>query len=242
MSRSILTVIPARGGSKGVKRKNLRPLLGKPLIFYGIEAARNAKSVDRLIVSTDDEEIAAYARSQGVEVPFLRPAELANDRATLVEVMRHALHFFDDAGERFEAVMSIQGTTPALKSASIDAVADKFYKTGADAVVTVAEVAQGHPLICKKLVGANGDQLESYFELPPNMVTYPRQVREPAYYPNGAVFLRDRKLLDNLDRATNGLGFRPRAVLMDREESINIDEPFDLAVAELILSIRKPQR
>jgi len=232
-----MTVIPARGGSKGVKRKNLQPLLRKPLIYYPIRVARLAGGVDHFIVSTDDEEIAAYARSQGADVPFLRPPDLANDGVLLIHVMKHALEFFDLKGERFDAIMSIQATAPALLPETVDAVVDKFHRTGTDAVVTVSEVVHGHPLICKKL--QEDEVLKDYFDIPPGMPRYPRQARQPAYYPNGAVFLRDRKLLVDPDPVTNSLGRAPMAVLMDREDSVNIDDHLDFAIAEFWLGRRQ---
>jgi len=239
MTRNILTVIPARGGSQGIKRKNMRLLLGAPLISYPIQATKEASGVGRLIVSTDDKEIAEYALSQGVEVPFMRPAELAEGSVTLIHVMKHALQFFRERGEEYDAIMSIQATTPALKPETINKVVNVFHNTGANAVTTVTEVFHGHPIICKRLVGERNDELDEYFDIPVDMPRYPRQAREPAYYPNGAVFLRDSSLLDKIDPATNCLGLRPRAVLMSREESVNIDGPLDFSLAEFSLGLRK---
>ena len=234
--RRILCVIPARGGSVGVPRKNIKPLNGYPLIYYPIMAAKGAKGIDRCIVSTDDAEIADIARSFGADVPFIRPNDLANGTTTLIYVMQHALHFFDEQGDVFDAVLSLQVTTPLIKSSTIDAVIDKFHDTGCDAVVTAAEIRHGHPIISKKLV--NGDELVDFMEIPPNTIRYPRQKREPAYYCNGSIFLRDRKLLDNLDPYTNCLGSRPKAVVISGEEAVNIDEELDFRIAEFLMAER----
>lgn len=235
--RKILCVIPARGGSVGVPRKNIKPLHGRPLIYYPIMAAREAVNIDRFIVSTDDKEIADIAASFGAEVPFVRPDDLASGTTTLIYVMRHALHYFDALGEHFDAVLSLQATTPLISSATIDAVVEKFHSTGCDAVVTAAEIRHGHPLLSKKIV--EGDKLVDFFPVPSDTIRYPRQRREPAYYCNGSIFLRDRHLLDNLDPYSNCLGDSPRAVIIDGEEAINIDEKLDFRLAEFLMSERE---
>ena len=110
-----LAVIPARGGSKSIPRKNLADVAGRPLIAWVIGAAREAKRLDRVIVSTEDEEIAETARRYGAEVPFVRPAELATDTVSLIPVVQHALAAMDGLGFRADAVMSLQATSPGLR-------------------------------------------------------------------------------------------------------------------------------
>ncbi len=232
--RKILTVIPARGGSKGIKRKNIRDLNGRPLIYYAIEAAKGARHLGRLIVSTDDEEIAEIAKSCGAEIPFLRPRDLAADTTTLILVMRHALHFFDGRGERFDAVLSLQPTSPFIKSSTIDAAIEKFHATHCEAVATVTRVRHGHPYVSKRLIGPDNDQIENFVRIPDGAVLFPRQRREPAYYFNGALYLRDRNLIENFSGRDWGLGLAPRVVVMDAFESVDIDEMIDLKLAETI--------
>lgn len=233
-NRKILTVIPARGGSKGIKRKNIRDLSGRPLISYAVEAAKAASNIERLIVSTDDKEIAEIAKSYGAEIPFLRPQELATDTTTLILVMRHALHFFDGRGERFDAVLSLQPTSPFIKSSTIDTAIEKFHSSHCEAVATITRVRHGHPHVCKRLIGTDNDQIEEFVQIPDDVVLFPRQKREPAYYFNGALYLRDRNLIENFSGRDWGLGRSPRVVVMDAFESVDIDEMIDLKLAETI--------
>ena len=132
-----LAIIPARGGSKGVPRKNIRPLLGKPLIAYTIELALKCRSVVKVIVSTDDEEIAQIAKIHGADVPFLRPAELATDKSPIIETLRHAIRFFDGKGVRFDNVLLLEPTNPLRKLEDVEETIKKINEPGVDTVVTV---------------------------------------------------------------------------------------------------------
>lgn len=230
--RKILTVIPARGGSKGIKRKNIQMLNGHPLVSYSIKAAKSASKVEKVIVSTDDTEIAEIANSYGAETPFIRPKKYATDTTTLILVMRHALAYFDSIGEKFDAVLSLQPTNPLIKPANIDEAIDKFHATDCQAVASIAKVGHGHPYVCKRLVG---DRIENFVTPPKDAILFPRQKREPAYYFNGAMYLRDRVLIENFNGRDWGLGSDPRVVEMDHFESIDIDEMIDLKVADVII-------
>jgi CMP-N-acetylneuraminic acid synthetase len=231
--RTILAIIPARGGSKGVPGKNKRMFCGKPLLAWTIVKALRL-GVARCIVSTDSEEIAAIAREHGAETPFLRPASLSDDKATLLQVMNHALRFFDDRGEHFGAVLSLQATTPLLRLESIQAGIEVFHATGAACVVSVSEIRQGHPVLAKKRL--SDGRLQDYSEWPEDLPRYPRQTREPAFYANGGFFLRDRSLVEAMDSRTNGFGDFPLSVLVTPLESVNIDEPIDFTMAELLFA------
>jgi CMP-N-acetylneuraminic acid synthetase len=236
--RSILTVIPARGGSKGVPRKNIATVGGKPLIGYAIESARTSKMLRRVIVSTDDEEIASVARSLGAEVPFLRPSELSLGSVTLIYVMRHALNFFDAQGERYDAVLSLQPTCPFIRPETLDRVVDNFHRKNRQAVATVARMSNGHPYTAKRLLGPDMDELEDFVTVPTGAVLFPRQKREEAYYFNGAVYLRDRALIESYEGHSYGLGENPGAVVVDSLEAVDINEPLDLDYAEAVHSRR----
>ena len=111
-NRPVIAVIPARGGSKGLPRKNIKPLLEKPLIVWSIDAARKSRHIDALVVSTEDEEIAAVARTYGVEVPYLRPAALATDTAATIDVLRHVLEEEEKRGRRFAYLVLLEPTSP----------------------------------------------------------------------------------------------------------------------------------
>ncbi len=135
-----IAIIPARGGSKGIPRKNLTVLAGRPLIAYAIDAARKAHGVDRVIVSTDDEEITTVAKTWGAEVPFLRPPELANDEAPMLGVVRHALDWYEKNEGSLDALVLLQPTSPLRTAHHIDEAIKLFFANGTTSVVSVMEV------------------------------------------------------------------------------------------------------
>ena len=142
----VLGLIPARGGSRGIPRKNIRPLGGRPLLAYTAECALAARRLDRVILSTEDEEIAAVGRRCGVEVPFLRPVELAQDATPTLPVVVHALSALEAAGDRFDAVCVLQPTHPFRRPEHIDACIELLAAGRVDAVFTVLPVpTQYHP-------------------------------------------------------------------------------------------------
>lgn len=231
----ILAVIPARGGSMGVKRKNVQMVCGKPLISYAIEATLKSSGIDHTIVSTDDPEIESIARAMGVDVPFRRPDEISGGSALLVNVIKHAYDFFVSKGIYFDGVLSIQPTAPLISPKIISSMIEKF-KSGGESVATATEVGHGHPYICHTL---KEDVATPFMTLPSGAKRYPRQSRPKVYYFNGAAFLRSRRLLEDLDPETNGLGEAPRVILMSPEESLNIDSHFDLEMIGYVLNQRK---
>jgi len=138
-SSHILCIITARGGSKRLPGKNIKLLLGKPLIAYGIEAAKKSKYIDRVIVSTDSEEIAAVARGYGAEVPFMRPMELAQDDTPSVPVLQHAVNVVEEAGDTVDIMVLVQPTSPLVLASDIDAAIEKLVASGAPTCVSVSE-------------------------------------------------------------------------------------------------------
>src|SRR5262245_47339603 len=136
----VLGLVPARGGSKGVPRKNIRLMADKPLLQYTAEAAPAARRLTRVVLSTDDETIARVGRGCGLDVPFVRPAHLAEDATPMLPVVQHALQWFDDNGVRFDAVCLLQPTSPLRRAADIDHCIEMLDATGADSVVTVLPV------------------------------------------------------------------------------------------------------
>ena len=136
----VLGLIPARGGSKGVPRKNIKFLAGKPLIQYTIEAARESRLLEKVIVSTEDEEIAGVARKLGAEVPFLRPKELAEDKTPTLPAIIHALNFMKSLGEEYDAVCLLQATSPVRYKGDIDNCIAIMQEKNADSVISMAEV------------------------------------------------------------------------------------------------------
>lgn len=140
MTLRIVAIVPARGGSKGIPRKNIRPLAGRPLLEYTATAALAARGLTRVVLSTDDAEIAEIGRRCGLDVPFMRPAELARDDTPSLPVVQHAMRWLEDHGETYDAVCLLEPTSPFRRAADIDACIELLVKTGADAVASVLPV------------------------------------------------------------------------------------------------------
>lgn len=225
----VLAVIPARGGSKGIPRKNLQLLGGKPLIAHTIEAALASKRITRTIFSTEDEELAAVARSLGAEVPFMRPAELATDSARSLPFMVHALHTVEqhEGGTPYDATLMLQPTAPFRTPEDIDGSIELLERTGADGVISVVDVGAHHPARMKFI---EGDRLidPPFFE--DDM--QPRQDLRPMYIRNGAIYATRREVL--LGGSFKGVDCR--AWIMPLSRSANIDTLLDFRIADWMLS------
>lgn len=226
---SIVAVIPARGGSKGIPRKNLVRIVNRPLIAYAIDAARNASSVDRTLISTDDSEIADVARGLGAEVPFLRPPELADDDAPMLCVLRHTLEWLESRGVAVEALVLLQPTSPLRTSCHVDEAIALFRSARVSSVVSVVEVPhQFNPVSVMKLSDEgvlapfNGDQV----------IAARRQDKPKAYARNGPAVLVCHP--DTL-RSGELYGARSIPYIMSKEDSVDIDTPEDLCLAKQAL-------
>jgi CMP-N-acetylneuraminic acid synthetase len=230
---AVLSVIPARSGSKGVAKKNLRPLGGLPLMAHGVRMARKSKMIDRLILSSEDDEILEIGKGLGVEIPFRRPSELASDQASLVEVVLHAYRFFREHGRIYDAVLSLQPTCPFLKSTTIDRVIELWKRTKCDSVTTVAEITKGHPYIAKSV--QTNQRIEEFCPIPEGSVVAPRQKRKKAYYLTGGIYLRDRRLLEHGRPQGHFLGDDARAVIVDQTEAMDINSELDFRIAEFLI-------
>lgn len=226
----ILAIIPARGGSRGIPRKNIRPLLGRPLIAYSIDAAQQAASVDRLIVSTDDDEIAAVSRSLGAEVR-MRPAVLAQDDTPTLAVLQHVAAELAAEHYRPDAVLTLQPTSPLRTARHIDeAIALFASRLDADSLVSCIEVPHiFHPLSVMRRSGEGF--LEPYL---PSPQPHRRQDKTPVYARNGAAIYitRTERLADYV------FGGRLVPYLMDADSSVDIDCLDDIATAERLLKAR----
>src|SRR5262249_45706679 len=222
----VLGLIPARGGSKGMPRKNIRLMRGKPLLQYTAEAALSARLIDRVILSTDDEEIAEVGRSCGLEVPFLRPPQLAEDSTPTLPVIQHALRWMEANVERFDAVCLLQPTNPLRRAEHIDACIELLERTNADAVVTVLPVPAEYNPHWVYFEEQNGLLRLSTGEVNP---IPRRQELPPAFHREGSVYATRRDVLIN----ENSLyGRRVIGHLMDPQQSANIDNQDDWERAE----------
>jgi CMP-N,N'-diacetyllegionaminic acid synthase len=226
----VLALVPARGGSKVVPRKNVRVLGGKPLIVWTIKQALAATSVDRVVVSTDDPEIAAVAKQHGAEVPFMRPAELAADDTPDLPVFLHALDELAAAGYRPELAAWLRPTAPLRDVVDIDAAVALLQATGADCVRSICR-EDHHPFWSKRL---EGDRLLPFVEGVRDADFPQRQLLPPAYRLNGAV---DVARCASVHGAAGTLfDGDVRGYVMPAARSVDIDSELDFEVAELLIT------
>lgn len=231
----VLGLIPARGGSKGIPRKNVAGLGGRPLLAYTCEAALASSTLTRTVLSTDDGAIADVGRACGVEVPFLRPAGLSADETPMIDVVRHALRALEQAeGYRPDVLVLLQPTSPLRRARHIDDAVDLLCASGADSVVTVVPVPHRFsPTSVMRLVEG---RLVAFAEGP---APARRQDKPRLYARNGPAVLAVKRSVV-LDQASL-YGDDCRPLVMDAESSVDVDEPADLAYAEHLLERRGAQ-
>jgi len=222
----ILGLIPARGGSKGVPGKNIKVLAGKPLIAYTVEQVNASVQVDRLILSTDDKAIADVAKSIGLEVPFIRPSELANDTAGSLAVVQHALDFVEAQGEKYDAVCLLQVTSPYRPEGDIDAAIELFKNTKPDSLVSVRKVPDEFNPHWTFEIGRDNRLNIATGE---DKIIPRRQELPPAYHRDGAIYISSVETIRNKGSL---LGDDIVAFPIDSPKLINIDtmDDWDAAV------------
>jgi CMP-N,N'-diacetyllegionaminic acid synthase len=225
---NVLGVIPARGGSKAIPGKNLASVGGRPLLAYTADAARGSRRLSRVVVSTDDTAIADAARALGLEVPFMRPADLASDEAPMLPVLQHAVREMAAVGFAADAVVLLQPTSPLRRAGHIDAAVELLESSGADSVVTVVEVPhQFNPVSVLRLEG------ERVIPWADGVMPLRRQDKPRVFARNGPAVLAVRTAV----LAAGALyGADTRPLIMSAEESLDLDTPADLAVLEFLLS------
>jgi len=231
----VLGIITARGGSKGVPGKNLKLLAGQPLLAYTIEAARASQALDRVILSTEDEEIAAVGRALGCEVPFIRPAELSRDDTPHLPVIQHAAAWMQNqGGYQPDAVMVLQPTSPLREAGDITAAITLLESSGADSVLSVSEVpGHSHP---SRTLRLDDDGFAVLFATgaPVRTRINRRQDLPDAWVMNGAIYACRIGVLSG---PTPSLyGDRVAAYRMPPGRSISIDDMNDWATAERLLA------
>lgn len=234
----ILCVIPVRGGSKGIPRKNLKPIAGKPLVAWTIEQALEAQAALApehtldVIVSTDDAELADIAREFGAEVPFMRPAELAEDTTATEPVIEHAIKFMDDAGRRPDAVMLLQATSPVRLPGTLERAARQFAESDSDSMVGVIPIGP--------FIWAATEPPTAQYEV----MARPRRqelTRETfRYRENGSMYITKTEIYEEFH---NRLAGKIELYMLDEIEGVDIDAPIDFSVAEHQLEqIQKNER
>jgi CMP-N-acetylneuraminic acid synthetase len=230
-SEKILAVIPARGGSKGVPRKNIRPICGKSIIAYTIETALAARHLLwRTVVSTDNPEIAAIARKHGADVPFIRPADLAGDMVPTLPVLQHAVRFVErQDGLTLDWILLLQPTSPLRTWQDIETALNLARDGACDSVISVVQVIAEHPIFMKRIE----DNRLMPFCIEEKEGTRRQDGQPPAYMRNGAIYLTRR---DVLMKHNSIWGRIIRPYIMPPQRSVNIDSELDFKLAEIMLA------
>lgn len=225
----MIAIIPARGGSKGLPGKNIKNLCGKPLIAYTIEAALKSKGIERVIVTTDSEEIAEVAKKYGAEVPFLRPAELAGDTSSAIDVYLHAVSYLqEELGEKIDKFMVLLPTAPLRTTDNIEEAIKEFKEKKAKTLISVKEadtpISWYYQMDDKSRIKSLG--------LDKDKAVSNRQENRNYYIPNGAIYILDTELLkkERTYYCENTVAY-----IMDGKESVDIDNELDFMMAEVLL-------
>ncbi len=225
----VLGLIPARGGSKGVPRKNLRPLGGVPLVVRSIQTGLGCRSITDLCVSTDDEQIAAVCSEAGARVPFLRPAELATDEAPTLPTMQHALTEMETlTGQTYDYLVLLEPTSPFRTENDVEGALSALRDSDADSIVGVTQLASHHPIFTKKIE----DGVLVPFVMPEPEGTRRQDAKPPAYCRNGAIYVFRT---ESTTRRGRLYGDKVLPWLMPDERSVNIDREVDFLVAESLI-------
>ncbi len=223
--KSVLAIIPARGASKGIPRKNIRMLAGKPLIAWTIEEAKKSKYIDRLILSSEDEEIIQVAREWDCEAPFIRPKELAKDDTPGIEPVMHAMYALE---EKYDYVVLLQPTSPMRLADDIDKCIALCVSSQAPSCVSVTEVSQ-HPYWMYRI---NGQGFLTPFIEQVNE-TYRRQDFPKVFILNGAVYVAESGWLQ---KSRSFLTLETKAYVMPKERSLDVDDEVDLELCSIMLN------
>lgn len=224
--KRILALIPARGGSKGIKDKNIIDLCGKPLIAYSIEAALSSQYVDDVIVTTDSKNIADIAMKYGAEVPFLRPDYLASDTAKTIDAVLHAIHWLEEHEQHYDVLVLLQPTQPLRQGEDIDRALERYMINQMQGLVSVKKVDE-HPILMRMI----NDDGKLVSLLPLNS-TVRRQDMPEYYIVDGSIYINS---IDELNETTS---FNDNCIpyIMPTERSVDIDEMSDLQRAETLLN------
>ena len=224
----VLGIIPARGGSKRLPRKNVQTIDGVALVVRALKTALAAATLTKVVVSSDDEEILGLVRRVSVQAVLRRPAALAGDESKAIEYVRHALHFLEsDTGDVFDAVAIVQPTTPGVRPEDIDATVARLWEAGAETSVSVVKLDQlMHPL---KLKTWDGVRLHPYIEGEGDR--FAAQELPEVFVRNGGVYVTRRSVLDR----GVVISADSTAHIMPREFSVDINDPIDLAFARFLL-------
>ena len=236
---NIVIIIPARGGSKGLRNKNIKPLLGKPLLCYTIDAARESKLADRIIISTEDKNISKVSIEYGIDV-VNRPIEYSTDDAPIEFALRHVIKYLEQNENYFaDVVVFLQANVPIRKKGQIDNVIRKLIDTKADSVVTVVEITK-RPEFMKKIT-----KCDKIIHLAKTKKITRQEYKDKLYVLDGAVLAIKRDVLMKTESLTGAhvyLGEDIRCIIQKPKFAIEIDEQFDFDVAEGLLLLNRQRK
>lgn len=225
--QSFIGIIPARGGSKGIKRKNLIEINGKPLIKYTIDQSNKSKMLDDFIISTDDKEIFAYCKSIGAPVPFLRPKYLARDSSSSSSVVKHSINFLEKNGKYYDYIILLQPTCPFSPKNIIDDAIKLITKYKFDALVSLVDVSANHPFRMYK-TNSKGI-IQPIFKSKSPMLA--RQLLPKIYIRSGDLYIIKTSIFK---RTNNLLANKTYGYVINEKNHINIDTHHDLILAKEI--------
>jgi len=233
-NKKIVALIPARGGSKGLPGKNIKPLMGKPLISWTIEQALRSKYIDQVVVTTDKIKIARIAKRYGADVPFIRPKELATSSARGIDVLLHAVKYFENEGHNFDLVLWLQPTSPLRKNVDVERAIKMLFRNNAKAVVSVTR-SEHHPWLNVRLTSD-----KRCMPLYKNVGKNKNRQELPVYYRiNGAIYL---SYIDSIKKTKSFVGKDTCAYIMPSERSVDIDTALDFEFAEFLLDNKDKTR
>ncbi len=234
-NNKILGLIPARGGSKGLPGKNIKPLSGLPLIAWTIKQALGSEYLDKVIVSTDSRKIAAVAKKYGAEAPFIRPRELATDNSEIIDTVLHALSYLEKRGIYFDYLALLETTSPLRKDGDIDNAVKKLIdrKDDADSLISVGKIALEHPEYAK-IISDNG-YVKPYVP-DGKRSAESRQKLLTAYFPYGVIYLSKVSAIKRYNKVYGG---EILPYMIERWQNYEINDIWDFMCVETILAKKK---
>ena len=233
----ILGLTLARGGSKSVPKKNIRPISGVPLIAYTISEALRSNHITRYIVSTDDVEIQKVAKNYGADAPFLRPAEYSGDTASSVAAMQHAVNWVEQQeGVKYDYIIELMCTNPVKSVVDIDKIIEKLVSTGADSVIAVHKLEDHHPIRIKKIV----DDKIVDFCLPEVPEMRRQDLKPDSYIRSGSIYglRRDHLMVEGKRYGSQN----SRPYILPPERAVNVDTEIDFLIAERLINTNSRPR
>ncbi len=229
----ILGIVPARGGSKGVPRKNIKLLNGRPLLYYTIDSIKESELLSKVILSTEDKEIAEIGMAGGLEVPFIRPLELAKDSTPTILVLRHAIQYYSKLGQDFDAVCILQVTSPFRPKGLIDDAIRQFIAKNVDTLISVREVPDDYN---PHWVFFQNDDQSLKVSTGLDFIIPRRQNLPQSFHRDGAIYIVKKEQILNSDSL---FGEKISGIILKNEDWVNIDTLNDWKAAEEILTEKR---